>query len=250
LLWSLVYLAVRGVFGLLVLAVRPARSKDVEILVLRHELAVLRRQSTRPRRTSADRAFLAALSRLLPQAAWACFSVRPETLLSSTVLSVVAAWYESTHRRAHTQRSTLVTSQILGGAHGRVGPIRRSIRRTIGHEIHYSGWRSSSGGGLDDVAALGPRDRGYIGICDLAIDVRKQHGEIAQHLRSERLDQRMHPLLVDGGVRLEAKPPLDVRRLVRRSRQVGHQPVVLDDRSEHRAPCLPRPQDRSGKKYL
>jgi hypothetical protein len=92
LLWSLVYLAVRGVFGLLVLAVRPARSKDVEILVLRHELAVLRRQSTRPRRTSADRAFLAALSRLLPQAAWACFSVRPETLLSWHRRLVARRW--------------------------------------------------------------------------------------------------------------------------------------------------------------
>jgi hypothetical protein len=43
LLWSFVYLAVRGVLGLIVLAVRPARSKDLEILVLRHELAVLQR---------------------------------------------------------------------------------------------------------------------------------------------------------------------------------------------------------------
>lgn len=75
-LWSFVYLAVRGVLGLIVLAVRPARSKDLEILVLRHELAVLQRQSSRPRLTCADRAFLAAVSRLLPRAAWGCFSVR------------------------------------------------------------------------------------------------------------------------------------------------------------------------------
>jgi transposase InsO family protein len=92
LLWSFVYLAVRGVFGLIVLAVRPARSKDVEILVLRHELAVLRRQSARPRRTPADRAFLAALSRLLPRAAWACFSVRPETLLGWHRRLVARRW--------------------------------------------------------------------------------------------------------------------------------------------------------------
>jgi hypothetical protein len=56
LLWSFVYLAVRGVLGLIVLAVRSARSKDLETLVLRHELAVLQRQSSRPRLTCADRA--------------------------------------------------------------------------------------------------------------------------------------------------------------------------------------------------
>jgi hypothetical protein len=99
LLWSFVYLAVRGVLGLIVLAVRPARSKDLEILVLRHELAVLQRQSSRPRLTCADRAFLAAVSRLLPRAAWGCFSVRPETLLG---------W----HRRLVTRRWTYPSTRL------------------------------------------------------------------------------------------------------------------------------------------
>jgi putative transposase len=81
LLWSLAYLAVRAMLGLAVLAARSGRSKDLEIMVLRHELAALRRQSARPSLTRADRAFLAALSRLLPRAAWSSFSVRPETLL-------------------------------------------------------------------------------------------------------------------------------------------------------------------------
>jgi RNA polymerase sigma factor (sigma-70 family) len=92
LLWSFVYLAVRGVLGLIVLAGRPGRSKDLEILVLRHELAVLRRQSARPPLTRADRAFLAALSRLLPRAAWTSFLVRPETLLGWHRRLVARRW--------------------------------------------------------------------------------------------------------------------------------------------------------------
>ena len=96
-LWSFVYLAVRGVLGLIGLAVRPARSKDLEILMLRHELAVLQRQSSRPRLTCADRAFFAAVSRLLPRAAWGCFSVRPETLLGWHRRLVARRWtYPST----------------------------------------------------------------------------------------------------------------------------------------------------------
>ena len=43
-LWSLVYLVVRNLFALVWLLARPRRSKELEILVLRHELAILRRQ--------------------------------------------------------------------------------------------------------------------------------------------------------------------------------------------------------------
>ena len=64
----LVYVVVRRVLDLLVLMARGADvSKDVEILVLRHELAVLRRQVTRPRLQPGDRMLLAALSRVLPR---------------------------------------------------------------------------------------------------------------------------------------------------------------------------------------
>jgi hypothetical protein len=55
---------------------RSDRSKEVEILVLRHELAVLRRRSGRPRTEPADRALLATLSRTLPRGAWAARRVR------------------------------------------------------------------------------------------------------------------------------------------------------------------------------
>jgi putative transposase len=73
LLWSLVYLVVRNLFALVWLLGRPRRSKELEILVLRHELAILRRKAVRPKLTRADRALLAALSRALPRAAWTSF---------------------------------------------------------------------------------------------------------------------------------------------------------------------------------
>ena len=81
LLWSFLYLVVRNLFALVWLLARPRRSKELEILLLRHELAILRRQSVRPRLMRADRALLAALSSSLPRAAWASFSVKPDTLL-------------------------------------------------------------------------------------------------------------------------------------------------------------------------
>jgi len=91
LIWSFVYAAVRSLLALVVLVGRSRRSKELEILVLRHELAVLRRQSGRPRLTRADRA-LFALSRLLPREAWACFSVRPETVLRWRRRLVARRW--------------------------------------------------------------------------------------------------------------------------------------------------------------
>jgi putative transposase len=79
--WSFVYLAIRSLFALVLLLGRSDRSKELEILVLRHELAVLRRRSGRSRIERADRALLATLSQALPRRAWAVFSVRPETVL-------------------------------------------------------------------------------------------------------------------------------------------------------------------------
>jgi hypothetical protein len=82
LLWSFTYLAVRNMFALVWLLARPRRSKEVEILVLRHELAMLRRQARQPKLTRPDRALLAALSRSLPRAAWAAQGSQTRSPLS------------------------------------------------------------------------------------------------------------------------------------------------------------------------
>jgi putative transposase len=64
------------------LGVRSTDFKDLEIVVLRHELAILRRRSRRPRMTWTDRMFLAAASRLLPRTRWPSIIVTPATLLA------------------------------------------------------------------------------------------------------------------------------------------------------------------------
>ena len=67
--------------GLAALRFRSSEFKELEIVVLRHELSVLRRQVGRPELKAADRVFLAAASRLLPRASWRSFVVTPTTLL-------------------------------------------------------------------------------------------------------------------------------------------------------------------------
>src|SRR5436309_3765343 len=75
------YILACGLFELVVLRARGERSKELEILVLRHELSILRRQVGRPQFAPHDRLLLAALSRVLPRRSWRAFLLRPETLL-------------------------------------------------------------------------------------------------------------------------------------------------------------------------
>jgi putative transposase len=77
------YLAVLRVFGWLALLARSDRAKDTEILILRHQVAVLRRQVKTPRLSWADRAVLGALARLVPgsQLRQLRLIVSPRTLL-------------------------------------------------------------------------------------------------------------------------------------------------------------------------
>jgi putative transposase len=81
LLLSLCYLVCGRVLQLALLRYRSDDRKELEIIVLRHELAILRRRTRRPAMTTVDRLYLAAASRLLPRAAWRSFMVTPATLL-------------------------------------------------------------------------------------------------------------------------------------------------------------------------
>ncbi len=128
-LWSFVYLAARSLLALVVLLGRSGRSKELEILVLRHELAVLKRRSPRPRLTRADRAWLGALSRSVPRARWATFSVRPETLLRWHRRLVARRWTYPYAKPGRPPLEPSVTELILRLA--RENP-RWCYRRIVG----------------------------------------------------------------------------------------------------------------------
>jgi hypothetical protein len=77
------YQLVRCLLGCVMMLARREASKDAELLVLRHENAVLRRQISRVRYQPGDRLWLAALSRLIPRQRWGeVFAVTPATLLA------------------------------------------------------------------------------------------------------------------------------------------------------------------------
>jgi hypothetical protein len=111
LLFSCCYMVMRQVFHLLALRFRSNNLKDLEILVLRHEIAILRRRTPRPAIMPTDRVFLTAASRLLPRARWHAFLITPATLLR---------W----HRRLIAKRWT------YGGRRGRP-PLRPDVRTLV-----------------------------------------------------------------------------------------------------------------------
>ncbi|MGA2305028.1 MAG: integrase core domain-containing protein [Acidimicrobiales bacterium] len=91
-LWAFVYLALRRLLELLVLLSRSEEAKEIELLALRHEVAVLRRQLRRPSYQPADRALLTAFSRLLPCSGRNAFGVTPGTLLGWHRRLVARRW--------------------------------------------------------------------------------------------------------------------------------------------------------------
>jgi len=92
-IFSLVYLLACRLLDCLMVLARREVSRDAELLVLRHENAVLRRQIGRVRYQPADRLWLSALSRLIPRHRWAeVFAVTPATLLTWHRRLVTRKW--------------------------------------------------------------------------------------------------------------------------------------------------------------
>src|SRR6266852_6420877 len=96
-MWAFTYFTLGRIVELVILCLRRRESNEVEILVLRHELDILRRQQPRPRLDAKDRAWLALLSRILPRARWSAFVVTPDTLVG---------WHRRMVRRRWTYATT------------------------------------------------------------------------------------------------------------------------------------------------
>lgn len=114
LLLSIFYRLLRCLFGLSAVLGRGDLSKDAELLVLRHENALLRRQVTRARYTPADRVWLATLSRLLPRRRWTeVVAVTPATILTWHRRLVSRNWDYSARRRPGRPPTTAAITTLV-----------------------------------------------------------------------------------------------------------------------------------------
>jgi putative transposase len=111
--FSLVYWALRRLLELLVLRIRSEREKEIEILVLRHQLRVLERQVARPQLRPSDRVLLTAFSWVLPRAAWRSFFVTPGTLLRWHRELVARRWTYPRRRPGRPATSADVRELVL-----------------------------------------------------------------------------------------------------------------------------------------
>jgi hypothetical protein len=120
---SLLYLLFRRVLAIAARRLRSREFKQLEIVVLCHELAVLRRQVARPRLDEGDRVFLAAASRLLGRASRPSFFIRPDTLLG---------WHRQLVRKTVDLRRTGTWSARGLGGDPCAGPSVLPARTRVG----------------------------------------------------------------------------------------------------------------------
>ncbi len=111
--FSFLYLAVRALFGALVRSRRGLHVKDIELLVLRHELEILRRQVARPELGTADRALLAAAACHLPRSSRSVHLVTPRTLLRWHRALVRRKWQQPAGRRGRPPLSAEIRELVL-----------------------------------------------------------------------------------------------------------------------------------------
>jgi putative transposase len=112
-IFSFAYLAFRALLGLLVRSRRGPEPKDIELMVLRHELGVLRRQVGRPALRLVDRAFLAASARPLPRSLNSARIVTPRTLLRWHRALVRRTWRQDGRRPGRPQLSGEIQGLVL-----------------------------------------------------------------------------------------------------------------------------------------
>jgi transposase InsO family protein len=111
---SITYRALRCLLDLLAVLLRRDVTNDAELLVLRHENWVLRRQLPRARYTPIDRIWFAALSRLLPRRRWSkTFPVAPATILAWHRKLVSRHWDYTTRRRPGRPRTPTAIRQLV-----------------------------------------------------------------------------------------------------------------------------------------
>jgi putative transposase len=113
-LLSILYRLLRCLLGLTAVLLRRDLSKDAELLVLRHENTVLRRQIFRVHYTPADRAWLAALSWLLPRCRWIeVFAVTPTTILAWHRRLVARKWDYTARRRPGRPPTAVAVKKLV-----------------------------------------------------------------------------------------------------------------------------------------
>jgi len=211
---------------------RAGREQELEIIVLRHQLAILRRSANRPQYTTGDRVLLAAASRLLPPERWSCFAVSPQTL---------RRWHRALLQGDRRQRSRRLGRPPLAGE-------TRSLIKRLARENPGWGYMRIQGElkGLGisvsattiatvlRSAGLGPAPR-RIGPSWSEFLRAQAHGLVAGDLRSAQ---------ADGLDRVAAEP----------SRPAHHRPAPLveaDDEgspvaaAQHRLPSHPLTMPRS-----